>query len=82
MVKKVSKKSTRKSTSAKSGAAAASAKGGVKVQSASQLGIMATKLGVKQKAKTHKGRKILQAREPKVQENPKRCIIMKGRKSS
>ena len=43
---------------------------------------MATKLGVKPKAKTHKGRKILQKREPKAAENPKRCMIMKGRKSS
>ena len=43
---------------------------------------MASKLGVKGKAKTHKGRKILEKREPQVIENPKRCMIMKGRKSS
>lgn len=43
---------------------------------------MAQKLGVKQKAGTHKGRKIMTKREPKVVENPKKCMIMKGRKSS
>ena len=55
---------------------------GVKVQSASNLGILASKLGVKPKAATHKGRKIIEKREPKLIENPKKCIIMKGRKSS
>jgi ribosome production factor 2 len=43
---------------------------------------MASKLGVKPKAATHKGRKMLEKREPKLIENPKKCIIMKGRKSS
>jgi hypothetical protein len=55
---------------------------GVQVQSAASLGILASKLGVKSRAGTHKGRKILQKREPKSIENPKRCMIMKGRKSS
>ena len=43
---------------------------------------MASKLGVAKKASTHKGRKIMQARESKVIENDKRCMVMKGRKSS
>lgn len=34
------------------------------------------------KAKTHKGRKILELRMPKVVENPKKSIVMKGKKSS
>ena len=46
------------------------------------MGILATKLGAKKKASSHKGRKILEKRESKVKENPKRCMIMKGRKSS
>ena len=34
------------------------------------------------KAKPHKGRKILELRAPKVVENPKKSIVMKGKKSS
>ena len=52
------------------------------MQSASELGTIAGKLGATQKAKTHKGRKIIEKRAPKVAENPKRCMFMKGRKSS
>ncbi len=83
MVKKIAskgKKGSKAPRTAKKGADAASK--GVKVQSASQLGILASKLGVKKQAKTHKGRKVLEKRESKLIENPKRCIIMKGRKSS
>lgn len=78
MVKKVTSKSKRKGVSSrkKKGSDA------VKVQSAAQLGILAQKLGVKKKASSHKGRKILEQRESKAVENPKRLIIMKGRKSS
>lgn len=63
MVKKVSKKVVRKST--KSAGSAAGGKA-VKVQSAATLGLLANKLGVKRAATTHKGRKILKLREPKV----------------
>ena len=80
MVKKVSAKSKRKSSGPKKGGVSNGK--GVNVKSAAQLGILATKLGVKKKAQTHRGRKMLEKREPKVFENPKRCIIMKGRKSS
>ena len=76
MVKKIAKSKGRAPKSAANSAKA------VKVQSASQLGILASKLGVKKQAKTHKGRKMLERRESKLIENPKRCIIMKGRKSS
>ena len=34
------------------------------------------------KAKTHKGRKILEAKAPKIFENPKTSIFIKGNKSS
>ena len=54
----------------------------LKVLSAKELGIQARELGVSAKAKTHKGRKIMIARAPKVIENPKKSFIMKGRKSS
>ena len=81
MVKKVATgKAKRKSGAA--GRGLGSAGKNVKVQSAAQLGILAQKLGVKGKAKTHRGRKLLEKREPQLIENPKRCIIMKGRKSS
>lgn len=57
-------------------------KAGVKVQSASQLGVAASKLGIRQKAKTHRGRKFLEHKSAKIVENDKRFIIMKGRKGS
>ena len=79
MVKKVTSKTKRKAGPKKVGVAPEK---GLKIQSAAQLGIMATKLGVKKKATTHRGRKIMEKRESKAQENPKRCMIMKGRKSS
>lgn len=34
------------------------------------------------KAKTHKGRKILEGKAPKLIENPKTAIFIKGKKSS
>lgn len=79
MAKKVSKKTTRKSVG-RGGKGAADKN--VKVQSAANLGLLANKLGVKRVAKTHKGRKILKNREAKVEENNKKTIIMKGRRSS
>jgi len=79
MVKKVTSKSKRAKASVKGGVAPSK---GVNVQSATSLGIMAKKLGVGKKAATHKGRKVLEKRAPKQFENPKRCMIMKGRKSS
>lgn len=78
MVKKVTSKTKRAKASKKGGVAPSK---GVNVQSATSIGIMAKKLGVG-KAATHKGRKIIEKRAPKQFENPKRCMIMKGRKSS
>lgn len=46
------------------------------------MGIEARNLGASDKAKTHKGRKILDKRKALIKENPKRSVIMKGRKSS
>lgn len=46
------------------------------------LGIAAKSLGIGQRSKTHKGRKIIENRKAKVIENPKRSIFMKGKKSS
>ena len=77
MGKKVTSKSKRKGVASRKKGSA-----DVKVQSAAQLGILANKLGVKKKAQTHKGRKILENKESKVTENPKRLMVMKGRKSS
>ncbi len=42
----------------------------------------AKSLGIGQKTKTHKGRKILEKKSAKLIENPKRSIILKGKKSS
>jgi hypothetical protein len=52
------------------------------IRSAKELKGMAKNLGLDNKAKTHKGRKIQARREAKVIENPKRSFFMKGRKSS
>jgi hypothetical protein len=54
----------------------------LRVKSASELGIQASLLGADTKAKTHKGRKLLDKKKPLIKENPKRSVIMKGRKSS
>ncbi len=61
MVKKVTKKATRKAGTSKRPASNGAK---VNVQSASSLGILASKLGVKKAASTHKGRKILEKRAP------------------
>ena len=39
-------------------------------------------MGADARAKTHKGRKLLDKKKPLLKENPKRSVIMKGRKSS
>ena len=52
------------------------------VKSASELGLKAESIGIKKKTKTHKGRKILESREAKIVENPKRSLILKGNKTS
>lgn len=52
------------------------------VSVAAELGIAAKSLGIDKKAKTHKGRKLLEKRQPKLVENPKKSFFMKGRKSS
>ena len=57
-------------------------KGKVQVKSAQELGVAAKSLGIGQKTKTHKGRKMLEKKSAKLIENPKRSIILKGKKSS
>ena len=54
---------------------------GTAVKSARDLGVAASPF-IESNAKTHKGRKILDARAPKISENPKKSIVMKGKKSS
>ena len=54
----------------------------LRVKSATELGVQAKLLGADGKAKTHKGRKILEKKKALLKENPKRSVIMKGRKSS
>lgn len=47
------------------------------------MGLKAESLGImKRKAKTHKGRKIMDAREPQLIEGPKKSIFMRGKKTS
>jgi len=54
-----------------------------KVHSAAELGARADSLGIgKRGAKTHKGRKILQARSAQLIEGPKKSIFIKGNKTS
>ena len=53
------------------------------VKTAAELGIKADSMGItKRKAKTHKGRKILESKGAKLIEDPKKSIIMKGNKTS
>ena len=53
------------------------------VKTASEIGIKADSLGImKRKAKTHKGRKIMEAREPQLIEGSKKSIFMRGKKAS
>lgn len=55
--------------------------GGVKT--AKELGLKVDSMGIgKRKAKSHKGRKILEAKEGKVIEDPKTAIFVKGNKTS
>jgi ribosome production factor 2 len=53
-----------------------------RIKSAAELGIAAKSLGIQKETKTHRGRKILEMRKPKLIENPKRSFVMKGHKSS
>lgn len=46
------------------------------------MGLKAESLGITKKAKTHKGRKIMEKREPQTKENTKRSIFIKGNKMS
>ena len=46
------------------------------------MGLSAKSLGIGKEIKTHKGRKILEARKPKLIENPKKSFLMKGHHSS
>jgi hypothetical protein len=53
------------------------------VKTVGELGINAASLGIKKnKAKTHKGRKILEAKEAQIIEGDKKSIIMRGKKVS
>ena len=52
------------------------------IKSAAELGLKAESIGISRKTKTHKGRKILESREAKIVENPKKSIILKGNKTS
>ena len=53
------------------------------VRSASELGLKADSIGIhKNKAKTHKGRKILESKEAQLFEGPKKSIILRGKKTS
>ena len=57
--------------------------GSMGIKSASELGLKADSLGItKRKAKTHKGRKIMESREAMTFENPKKCVMIKGNKTS
>jgi len=53
-----------------------------KVKSAAELGVAARSLGIAKETKTHKGRKIMEKRQPKLIENNKRSFFIKGHKSS
>tara|TARA_B110001450_G_C17601262_1_gene473093 strand:- start:1002 stop:1142 length:141 start_codon:yes stop_codon:yes gene_type:complete len=46
------------------------------------MGLKAESLGIVKKTKTHKGRKIIENREAKIVENPKKSIVLKGSKTS
>jgi ribosome production factor 2 len=46
------------------------------------LGIKAESIGIKKKATTHKGKKMMELKAPKLIENPKRSIMIKGSKCS
>jgi len=53
------------------------------IKNAADLGIKADSMGIlKRKAKTHKGRKIMESKEAKLIEDLKKSIIMKGMKTS
>jgi len=53
-----------------------------KIKTAAELGLKAESLGIKKKAKTHRGRTMLERREPQLKENTKRSIMIKGNKMS
>jgi hypothetical protein len=52
------------------------------IKTAAELGLKAESLGIKKKAKTHKGRTMLARKEPQLKENTKRSIMIKGNKMS
>jgi len=53
------------------------------VKTAKELGLKVESMGIgKRKAKSHKGRKIMEAKEGKVIEDPKNAIFIKGNKTS
>lgn len=53
-----------------------------KILSASELGLKAESLGIAKTAKTHKGRKIMESRQPQVVENTKKSVFIRGNKMS
>ena len=46
------------------------------------MALAASSLGISKKPKTHKGKKVLENKAPKIIENPKSAIFIKGKKSS
>jgi hypothetical protein len=53
------------------------------VKSAKELGLKVESMGIgKRKAKSHKGRKIMEAKDGKTIEDPKTAIFIKGNKTS
>lgn len=56
--------------------------GAKKILSASELGLKAESLGIKKTAKSFRGRKILQQREPQIKEGIKQSVMLRGNKIS
>jgi len=53
------------------------------IRTAGELGIKAGSIGIRKgKAKTHKGRKILESKEPQLFEGAKKSIFVRGKKCS
>ena len=53
-----------------------------KIKSAAELSKKAEELGLDRKPTTHKGKMHQEARAPKLVENPKKSILIKGMKTS
>ena len=60
----------------------ADAAGSKRILSAAELGVKAQSIGIKKGAKTQKGKKILESREPQIEEDTKRSVMLRGNKIS